>query len=79
MLKENRFIYRKGHKPKAIMKKRLYLLQGLPLIGVTIANNLLERFGSIENVILASTDELMEVEGIGIGKASMIKEFIIRN
>ncbi len=76
LINDSRFTYRKGHKPKAIMKKRLYLLQGLPMVGTNIANKLLERFGSIENVILASIDDLMEVDGIGKGKASIIKEFI---
>jgi len=79
LVREGSFIRRKGNKPKAIMKKRLYLLQGLPMVGVTIANKLLERFGSIERVVLASVDELMEVDGIGKGKALKIKEFIIRN
>ncbi len=78
LLKEKRFIYRKGHKPKAIMKKQLYLLQGLPMVGVNIAHALLQRFGSIENIMAASVDELMEVDGIGKGKASIIKEFIIK-
>jgi ERCC4-type nuclease len=55
------------------MKKRLYLLQGLPMAGANIANKLLERFGSIEKVIFASVDELMEVDGIGKGKALEIR------
>ncbi len=79
LIRERSFIRRKGYKPKAIMKKRLYLLQGLPMVGPNIANKLLERFGSIENVISASIDELMEVEGIGKGKALKIKEFIINH
>ncbi len=76
LIKEKSFIFRKGRKPKAIMKKRLYLLQGLPMVGATIANSLLVRFGSIENVMSASIDELMDVDGIGKGKAIQIKEFI---
>ena len=76
LIKESRFTYRKGYKPKAIMKKRLYLLQDLPMVGPNIANKLLEQFGSIENVILASIDDLTEVEGVGMGKALKIKEFI---
>jgi ERCC4-type nuclease len=50
------FNCRNGYKPKAIMKKRLYLLQGLPMGGANIANKMLERFGSIENMISASVD-----------------------
>ena len=76
LIKEKSFLFRKGRKPKAIMKKRLYLLQGLPMVGATIANSLLVRFGSIKKVMSASIDELMDVDGIGKGKAIQIKEFI---
>ena len=42
-----------------------YLVEGLPNVSSVIAKRLLQHFGSIKNLINATEDELMEVQGIG--------------
>ncbi|MBS3739684.1 MAG: hypothetical protein KGY51_11935, partial [Psychroflexus sp.] len=59
-----------------IKSKSLYFLQGLPSVGPSISNTLLEYFGSPENVVLASEEELMEIEGLGAKKARRIRKFL---
>ena len=54
-------------------KQQLYLLQGLPGIGLTRARLLLERFGSVEEVLTASERELQQVAGIGASTAKKIR------
>ena len=54
-------------------KQQLYLLQGLPGIGLTRARLLLERFGSVEEVLTASERELQQVAGIGNSTAKKIR------
>ena len=51
---------------------RLAVLHGLPLVSSDTAKALLDRFGTIRNIAIASEKELMEVKGIGKGKASKI-------
>ena len=70
---------RKGYKPKSVKRKSLYFLQGLPAVGPSTAKALLERFGTPEKVILATEDELMEIEGLGATKARRIREFLSNN
>lgn len=54
-------------------KQQLYLLQGLPGIGLTRARLLLEKFGSVQEVLAASERELQQVAGIGSGTAKKIR------
>jgi ERCC4-type nuclease len=54
-------------------KQQLYLLQGLPGIGLTRARLLLRKFGSVEEVLTASERELQQVAGIGASTAKKIR------
>ncbi len=54
-------------------KQQLYLLQGLPGIGLTRARLLLEKFGSVKEVLTASERELQQVAGIGNSTAKKIR------
>ncbi len=69
---------RKGYKPKSVKRKSLYFLQGLPAVGPSTAKALLEHFGTPEKVILATEDELMEIEGLGTTKARRIRKFLAK-
>ncbi len=60
-------------KLKSKQKKQLYLLQGLPGVGPERAHALLERFGSVENIVQASEKELQTVPGIGQYVARQIR------
>jgi len=48
-------------------------LQGLPGVGPERAERLLDRFGSVEAAISASSDELQSVDGIGVNIADKIR------
>jgi ERCC4-type nuclease len=54
-------------------KQQLYLLQGLPGIGLTRAKLLLKKFGSVQEVLAASEQELQQVAGIGASTAQKIR------
>ena len=66
-------VYRHGYRPKDKRKKQLFILQGLPGVGLEKAGRLLDTFGSVEAVISASSNELQSVYGIGKGVADKIK------
>jgi DNA excision repair protein ERCC-4 len=71
-----RGINRSGYRPKDKRKRQLFILQGLPGIGLDRAGRLLDKFGSVEAVISASSVELQEVHGIGKGIADKIKRAV---
>lgn len=62
-----------GSRPSGKRKTQLYVLQGLPGVGPTRAQRLLEQFGSVEAVMTASVESLEEVEGIGPKTAQSIR------
>jgi len=66
-------VYRHGYRPKDKRKKQLFILQGLPGVGLEKAGRLLDTFGSVEAVISASNSELQSVYGIGESLADKIK------
>lgn len=68
--------HRPGYRPKGKRKRQLYILQGLPGIGPERAERLLDRFGSIQNVINASSEDLLSVQGIGKEVARKIQDIL---
>lgn len=76
LLKENYTYFRNTKNSKSPGKKVIYFLQGLPSVGPVLAKALLERFGSVENVILAEEEELRTIEGLGKKKAQKIRKFL---
>ncbi len=76
LLKESYPNFQRARNSKNFRKKAIYFLQGLPTVGPVMAKVLLEKFDTIENVILASEEELMEIEGLGKKKAKLIREFL---
>ena len=69
-------VFRSGYRPKNKEKRQLYILQGLPGIGATRAENLLSTFGTIRQVVCASPEELTSVNGIGIKLAEKIHSIV---
>ena len=64
------------YQPTRITKKekqQLYFLQGLPGIGLTRARLLLEKFGSVQEVLAATERELCRVPGVGRSTAQKIR------
>lgn len=74
----------KAVKPLLVKKPRLAttrdwqlsLLGGLPTIGPTLAEKLLQSFGTVRNVFRASRSELAVKGGIGAARAKRIQELI---
>ena len=60
-------------RPKGKYQNQLQLLQTLPGIGTQKAKALLKKFGTIENIIISSAEQLAEVEGIGKSTAKRIR------
>jgi len=51
----------------------MFILQGLPGVGRDRAERLLNAFGTVEAVIMAGTEDLQRVDGIGQKTAEKIK------
>lgn len=56
---------RPGYRPRGKRARQLFILQGLPRIGLERARRLLAHFGNVESVVKASPEELCAVSGIG--------------
>ena len=48
-----------------VSTRQRFLVQGLPNVSATLAQRLLERFGSVKGIADADVEELMQVDGIG--------------
>lgn len=63
---------KRSHLSQSEMKE--YVVSSLPRIGHVAARNLLNYFGSVENVMTASREELMKVDRVGHTTADRIRE-----
>jgi ERCC4-type nuclease len=67
---------RSGFRPKGKRKQQLHILQSLPGVGPARAGRLLERFGSVQNVLNAGLEDLTAVDGVGAHTARGIRQVI---
>jgi Fanconi anemia group M protein len=67
---------RTERKPVNIWEQQLFIIESLPHIGPVSAKKLLEKFGTVENVINADDSQLQEVAGIGKKTAKDIKSLL---
>jgi DNA excision repair protein ERCC-4 len=67
---------RYDRKPKRLVSKKTYMLQGLPGVGPALADRLLRHSGTVEQVITADEITLMQVAGLGHTKARRIREIV---
>ena len=74
--KDREVAIRVGRKGLTINEQQRFVVEGLPLVGPSLARNLLTKFGSIKSIVDASEKELREVEGLGKGKAKKIKKLL---
>lgn len=70
---DNDQVIRRGRRPKRRRRLQVYMLEGLPGIGLEKAGRLLNHFGSVEAVMNASVAELQQVDGIGEKLAHSIR------
>lgn len=54
------------------------MLAKVPRLPMTVVERLVDHFGSLQKLLAASIDELMEVEGVGEGRARMVREGLSR-
>ena len=67
---------RTGKKPMSLRERQRFIVESFPDVGPVTAENLLLSFGTIENIVNASEEELMKVEGVGKATARKIKEVL---
>jgi len=65
-----------GRRPKRLRKRQLYVLEGLPGIGPHKAAALLDGFGSVRSVMVASEAELCRIKGIHRITAARIEQVL---
>jgi ERCC4-type nuclease len=63
-------------KPASLQEQQEYAIAALPGIEIKLARALLNKFGSVKEIINASEDQLQKVELIGPKKAAGIKKVI---
>jgi DNA excision repair protein ERCC-4 len=76
LAKTDPVLKRYDRKPKRLVSRKLYVLQGLPGVGPALANRLLLQFGSVERVMMAAESMLTQVRGIGPQKARRIRRLV---
>jgi DNA excision repair protein ERCC-4 len=67
---------RYARKPKRLASRRIFMLQGLPGVGPALATRLLNQLGSVERVVSADVETLMQIRGVGPKKAARIRELV---
>jgi len=66
-----------GHKTARTLKEQQeYLVSAIPSVGPAVARNLLKHFGTIENIVIASKEDLQKVELVGSKTAERIRELV---
>jgi ERCC4-type nuclease len=63
-------------KPAGEREQQEFIISSLPGVGAGTAKKFLEHFGSIKEIVNATTKQLTALEGIGIKTAERIKEII---
>lgn len=69
----------KGRRSKAKRRIQLHILQGLPGIGPGRAQSLLEKYGSVQNVMQADYADLLDTSNIGEETAKRIRWAVSEN
>ena len=67
---------RTGKRPMSLRERQRFIVESFPDIGPITAENLLMKFNTVENIVNAPEEKLMEVEGIGKITAKKIREVL---
>jgi Fanconi anemia group M protein len=65
-----------GKSAKTLAEQQEYVVSAIADIGPVTARSLLEALGSVEAVMTASREELLDVEGVGTVTADRIREVV---
>ena len=63
-----------ARKPLTLAEQQEYVVSALPSVGLKLAQQLLQHFGSVEKIVNASEDDLRKADGIGALLAAKIKK-----
>jgi ERCC4-related helicase len=74
--REKEVAIRIGRKGLTVNEQQRFVVEGLPLVGPSLARNLLNEFGSIKSIIDADEKDLQKAEGLGKGKAKKIHKLL---
>ena len=67
---------RVGRKNLPLPEMQRYVIESLPMVGPRMAKALLEKFGSIREIVNCDQKDLMKVENLGEKKARAIKKLV---
>ncbi len=67
---------RSGRKSLTLEELQQFVVEGLPGVSAVLAKRLLTHFGSVEDIMNASREELKKVHGIGDEKAKEIRKIL---
>ncbi len=65
-----------GRKGLSLEEQQRFIMEGLPMVGPALAKAMLEKFGTIKQIVNANEKELQEVEGLGVKKAKLIQKVL---
>ena len=65
-----------GKKPKEVKRLQEFIVCGIPGVSTITARKLLNHFGTVENLFVASEEELKKVKGIGKKLAEKIRKVL---
>jgi Fanconi anemia group M protein len=65
-----------SRKPMTLKEQQEYIVSALPSIGPSTAKRLLEKFGSVLNIMNASSEQLVVAENVGEKKAKEIQKVL---
>ena len=65
-----------GRKGLTLAEQQRFIIEGLPMVGPLLAKSLLEKFGSIKEIVNANEKELQEVANLGKKKARIIQKVL---
>lgn len=54
------------------------MLSQIPRITMNVVDNIVKHFGTLDTVITANIDSLQRVEGVGVTRATTIKETLVQ-
>lgn len=74
--KKSEIPVRSERKSLTLTELQRFVVEGLPGVSAVLAKRLLDHFASVERVMQASEEELMEVHGIGTEKARDIRKVL---
>lgn len=68
--------FKVGKKPEDVRKLKEFIVSGIPGVSTVISKRLLEHFGSVEKIFVASEEELKTVKGIGEKLAKRMRKIL---